>query len=915
MTNLARIGCILLILFSAGALAHSDMAKPLFVASDGVDTGRCLEATSPCRTIGYALRMVGKGGSVRIAGGSFDVENVEDLFHLVSGGVDIQGSYDVTDGFAAPTGELTTLIGVPLEYRSTLSAKGFHVLADRKSIDRDVISKTNKLLSQKTAMQTSLKTAPCSAGSVNGLPCDNVDLLAHVPFNDVSANPAAAADVWGFFDLNTHREYVIVGYDIGTAVFDVSDAENPREVGFVQGQNAIWRDIKVHQHYDAAAERWRSYAYVTTDGAGDGMFVIDMSGLPHSISRVSYSSDFLAAHNVFAANTDFATGLSATGNTPSLIIAGSSIGSGLYRAYSLDNPAQPRFVSMPNGNSNDYMHDAASMIITDSRKDTQCVNASTYCEVLFDFNESTVDIWDITIPSNPVRLSRTSYGEARYVHSGWVSEDKQYLFVQDELDEQRISNLKTTLRGYNIADLTNPQPSGNWVGPERAIDHNGFVRGNRYYMSNYSRGLAILDISDPTAPTQVGLLDTYPFSNNASFVGAWGAYPYLPSGNIAISDIDSGFYLAADSTLDVPQGSFTFSNTSYAAAEGQSAALGVERIGGSSGAVSVSWEAIPATAELGEVDAVSGTINWAAGDASAKTIDLSFVNDGISEGMESMLIKLVAPSGGATLSSPSIAHVYANDPGTSAEVQFGQSAIAVSERGFGTAVVMLQRSGTASGQVSVDYALSNGDATAGADYVGATTGTVSWADGDANPKSLTFDLVDDGVGEPDEFIELSLSNPSGASVGARSTTMLTIKDGSQTNQSPNAVAGGSQNVAIGATVTLDGSASNDPDGDTLSYEWLQTMGPTVTLSNAGSVSASFAAPTVTSDTLFRFDLKVTDIYGSSDTSTASVTVLKPNSGGGQSSGGGGGGSVQWLLLCLGLLAARRQRVATRKDAA
>lgn len=911
MKNLTRIGCMLLVLVTAQAAAHSDMAKPLFVANDGIDSGRCLEPSAPCRTIGYALRMVGKGGTLRIAGGSYDIDNVEDLFHLVSGTVDAQGSYDAADGFAAPTGALTTLVGVPVEYRSALSAKGFHVLADRKSIDREVITKTNQMLSQKVAMQSSLKTAACSGGSVNGLPCNDVDLLAHVPFNDVSANPRAAADVWGFIDLNTHREYVLVGYDIGTAVFDVSDAENPREVGFVQGQQAVWRDIKVHQHYDAAAERWRSYAYVTTDGAGDGMFVIDMSDLPHSIRRVSYSSDFSAAHNVLAANTDFATGLSATGSAASLIIAGSSFANGQYRAYTLDNPASPSFLEMPNGAG--YMHDAASMIITDSRKDTQCVNASSYCEVLIDFNESTVDIWDITLAANPVQLSRTSYSEARYVHSGWVSEDKQYLFVQDELDEQRIGSLRTTLRGYSLADLTNPQPSGNWVGPEKAIDHNGFVRGNRYYMSNYSRGLAILDISDPTAPTQVGLLDTYPFSNNASFVGAWGAYPYLPSGNIAISDIDSGFYLAADRTLDVAQGSLSFSNTSYAATEGQSAPLSVARIGGASGAVSVGWEAIPATAEFGDVAAVSGTINWAAGDTTAKTIDLSFVNDGVGEGMESMLIKLVAPAGGATLSSPSIAHVYASDPGATAEVQFGQSAVAVSERGFGTAVVVLQRSGTANGQVSVDYALSNGDATAGADYVGATTGTVSWADGDANPKSLTFDLVDDGIGEPDEFIELSLSNPSGAGIGARSTTLLTIKDGSQSNRAPNAVAGSSQNVAIGAAVTLDGSGSNDPDGDTLTYAWTQTMGPAVTLSSAASASASFAAPSVTSDTLFRFDLKVTDIYGSTDTSTASVTVLNPN-GDVTPPSGGGGGSLQWLLLCLGILAARRQRLPIRTGA-
>jgi choice-of-anchor B domain-containing protein len=144
------------------------------------------------------------------------------------------------------------------------------------------------------------------------------------------------------------------------------------------------------------------------------------------------------------------------------------------------------------------MHDAASMTVTDARKDTQCANASAseYCDVLFDFNESTLDIWDITDPGSPVRLSQTPYGNAGYSHSGWSSEDQQYVYLQDELDE-RDRGLSTTLRIFSISDLRSPTLAGIWTGPTRAIDHNGFVRGNRYYMSNYARGLTILDISNP----------------------------------------------------------------------------------------------------------------------------------------------------------------------------------------------------------------------------------------------------------------------------------------------------------------------------------------------------------------------------------------------------------------------------------
>ncbi|MFQ6006548.1 MAG: hypothetical protein ACE5OQ_13725, partial [Woeseia sp.] len=59
------------------------------------------------------------------------------------------------------------------------------------------------------------------------------------------------------------------------------------------------------------------------------------------------------------------------------------------------------------------------------------------------------------------------------------------------------------------------------------------------------------------------------------------------------------------------------------------------------------------------------------------------------------------------------------------------------------AVLVLQRSGSALGAVTVDYAVTAGDAVAGIDFQGSTAGTASWADADADPKSLVFYIVDD----------------------------------------------------------------------------------------------------------------------------------------------------------------------------
>jgi hypothetical protein len=48
--------------------------------------------------------------------------------------------------------------------------------------------------------------------------------------------------------------------------------------------------------------------------------------------------------------------------------------------------------------------------------------------------------------------------------------------------------------------------------------------------------------------TEIGYFDTYPQHNNAAFNGVWNVYPYLPSGNIVISDIDSGLFVVKKST-------------------------------------------------------------------------------------------------------------------------------------------------------------------------------------------------------------------------------------------------------------------------------------------------------------------------------------------------------------------------------
>jgi len=92
------------------------------------------------------------------------------------------------------------------------------------------------------------------------------------------------------------------------------------------------------------------------------------------------------------------------------------------------------------------------------------------------------------------------------------------------------------------------------------------------------------------------------------------------------------------------------------------------------------------------------------------------------------------------------------------------------------------------------------------------------------------------------------------------------------NHAPTANAGPDQTVFGPTGVTLDGSASSDPDpGDTITYLWAQTGGPAVTLLSPTSVITGFLAPAVSVDTLFTFRLTVTDSHGLSSFDDVVIT--------------------------------------------
>lgn len=98
-----------------------------------------------------------------------------------------------------------------------------------------------------------------------------------------------------------------------------------------------------------------------------------------------------------------------------------------------------------------------------------------------------------------------------------------------------------------------------------------------------------------------------------------------------------------------------------------------------------------------------------------------------------------------------------------------------------------------------------------------------------------------------------------------------------TNNPPVADAGYDQTVEENSTVTLTGAGSEDPDGDGLTYSWIQEPGGIpVVLTGADSVSPSFVAPDVNGPAELIFTLSVSDGYGGTNTDTVFVNVINKN---------------------------------------
>jgi MYXO-CTERM domain-containing protein len=199
------------------------------------------------------------------------------------------------------------------------------------------------------------------------------------------------------------------------------------------------------------------------------------------------------------------------------------------------------------------------------------------------------------------------------------------------------------------------------------------------------------------------------------------------------------------------------------------------------------------------------------------------------------------------------------------------------------------------------------------------------ASADADGTTVTYQWTQ--VGGP--WVSLTgadTAKPSFTAPDVKASTELTfrlvVSDGSLTSdadtvtvtvtQSDNIVPVAKARIILSGdqtSMTLDGSASSDADGDAITYKWEQTGGPAVTLNNANQAVLSVDVPELDGDSAtFSFKLTVTDARGGTHTATAEATAT-PDHGGGCSSTGAGAPAGLLGLALLGLLRRRRNTLA------
>jgi hypothetical protein len=234
-----------------------------------------------------------------------------------------------------------------------------------------------------------------------------------------------------------------------------------------------------------------------------------------------------------------------------------------------------------------------------------------------------------------------------------------------------------------------------------------------------------------------------------------------------------------------------------------SAAVTVARTGDDIGAASVAYSTTNGTAVAGsDYTAVNGTLNWSDGDTTARTITVPVNSAATFSGKKSFAVALSDASAGATIGNPASATVMISGdatapaaPAAAGSLQFSAASYSVAQT-IGTVSVAVNRVSGSGGAIQVSYATTDGSAVAGTAYT-ATSGNLSWADGDTSAKSFSVPISTATAFSGNKSFAIGLSAPTaGAALGTPSIASVSIAGSGAPGPSPPAAGGPSKVSAL-----------------------------------------------------------------------------------------------------------------------
>ena len=359
---------------------------------------------------------------------------------------------------------------------------------------------------------------------------------------------SGVAGTWGYTAPDGSR-YALMGTQKGILVLDLRDTANVRVVDEVDGPTntpspgTYWREMRVYGQH--------AYIVSEQDNVRGGVMILDLSQLPASVrfvksftlndgSKTAHTIDIDTTRGLAYIQRRNGTALPATpaplyerhlgAVNPGFVYRGAALRDpgGEHHASSPDvgaievwdlktDPENPRYVTTFNRGRN--VHDMTA------------VGNKVY---VAEGDAHSFSIWNVTNVTAPVMEVRWSV-PGNYAHNIWPSGDGTFVVTTEEVPSGLPARV-WQLNGSAAPTLLSSFKVGT------GTPHNVVMEGRMAYLSHYTEGAAVVDLTDPSKPKVVLKVDTSA-KTGPDYEGCWGVYKFPGQPLMMCSDISTGFHL------------------------------------------------------------------------------------------------------------------------------------------------------------------------------------------------------------------------------------------------------------------------------------------------------------------------------------------------------------------------------------